>query len=133
MDKEYYSWLAYDRDVRLLARQIKKSNLPCDNIYGLPRGGLVLAVSLSHSLGKPIIFEAADITTRTLLVDDIIETGGTLKRLIKKFKIKKPMIAALYYNKNKSKVAPTVFARKQTKWVVFPWETENSSKYDQTI
>ena len=56
MDKEYYSWLAYDRDVRLLARQIKKSNLPCDNIYGLPRGGLVLAVSLSI----PVIAEALD-------------------------------------------------------------------------
>lgn len=131
--KEYYSWQEYDRDVRAMAKTLTAQSNDFDNIYGLPRGGLVLAVSLSHRLNKPLIFDSSEITSRTLLVDDIIETGGTLKRLVAEFKIVKPLIAALYYNQEKSAVIPTIFARQQTKWVVFPWETESSSKYDHTI
>ncbi len=132
-NKEYYSWAQYDQDIKALTKKIKAQKLDFDTIYGLPRGGLVVAVSLSHALDKPLIFEVNDISSRTLLVDDIIETGGTLKRLVDNFKIITPLIVSIYYNKEKGTIMPTIFAREQIKWVVFPWETENSSKYDQTI
>lgn len=131
--KEYYSWRAYDQDVRALATKIKARKLKFNAIYGLPRGGLVLAVSLSHILGRPLIFEASNITARTLLVDDIIETGRTLRRLVQKSKIQNPLIATIYFNKEKGTIQPTIFVREQKQWVVFPWETESSSKYDNTI
>lgn len=131
--KEYYSWAEYDTDIKALAARIKAQKIDFDNIYGLPRGGLVVAVSLSHALNKPLLFEDAKITNRTLLVDDIIETGGTLRRLVEKSKIKNPKVAVVYFNKEKGTIQPTIFAHEQIKWVVFPWETENSSKYDQTI
>lgn len=132
-DKEYYSWTEYNQDIKELVKQIKAKKLDFDNIYGLPRGGLVVAVSLSHALDKPLIFDVEKITSRTLLVDDIIETGGTLRRLVEKLKLTNPPIAMIYYNKEKATIRPTVYAREQTKWVIFPWETEQSSKYDQTI
>ncbi len=132
-DKEYYSWQEYDRDARVIGVTLAGQSDNFDNIYGLPRGGLVLAVSLSHLLSKPLIFDFDEVTSRTLLVDDIIETGHTLKRLLSRFKKDKPFVAAIYYNQEKSAVTPDIFAHKQTKWVVFPWETESSSKYDNTI
>ena len=92
-----------------------------------------MAVSLSHALDKPLVFEIDKITERTLLVDDIIETGGTLKRLVEKMKFTIPRIVVIYFNKEKATIQPTIFAREQTKWVVFPWETTESSKYDKTI
>src|SRR3989344_414709 len=119
VNKEYYSWSKYDKDIKDLAKQIKAQKLDFDTIYGLPRGGLVVAVSLSHALDKPLVFEIEKITNRTLLVDDIIETGGTLKRLVEKMKFTSPNIAVIYLNKEKAKIQPTVFARPQTKWVVF--------------
>ena len=44
-------------------------------VYGVPRGGLVLAVVLSHRLGLPLLLEP---TAGCLVVDDVYETGQTL-------------------------------------------------------
>ena len=44
-------------------------------IHGIPRGGLVLAVSLSHRLELPLL---ATPQPGCLIVDDVFETGRTL-------------------------------------------------------
>ena len=48
-----------------------------DSVHGLARGGLIPAVMISHQRGLDYV-EEADITERTLIVDDICDSGHTL-------------------------------------------------------
>lgn len=130
-DKEHYSWDEYQRDIVTLAHRIREDlKAQPTAIYGVPRGGLVLAVSLSHLLELPMVLNRDEITPDTLVVDDIADTGTTLDKLCKQIGIRL-MIATLYYRSG-SRLRPDVFVRSKTKWVVFPWETDVSSKYDRT-
>ena len=45
---KYFTWGEFDKSVDYIANQCKKLKL--SGIYGVPRGGLCLAVALSHKL-----------------------------------------------------------------------------------
>ena len=51
--KEYLTWMYVDRLTDIIASQIKLNFKNVDSIYGIPRGGLIPAVMLSHKLGLP--------------------------------------------------------------------------------
>ena len=70
------------------------------NIYAIPRGGLPLAVSLSHRLNLPIIMNETEISPQTLVVDDIFDSGATLKE-----------VGRILTNFGAKKIAPIVIAR----------------------
>lgn len=105
---------------KTIAEQVKlKYNDQFDNIYGVPRGGLVIAVYLSHLLDLPVVDSIRD--GRTLIVDDIADTGKTLVEL-DKFKYSK--IATLYYHEQ-SMIYPDIWVYLKTdKWIQFPWEVK---------
>ena len=69
----YYSWKDFDKNVEYIANQCRF--LEFSGIYGIPRGGLCLAVALSHKLKIKLISEPIK---NSLIVDDIYETGITL-------------------------------------------------------
>ena len=70
----YYSWKDFDKSVEYISNQCRF--LEFSGIYGIPRGGLCLAVALSHKLKINLISEPSK---NSLIVDDIYETGITLK------------------------------------------------------
>ncbi|HXK40877.1 MAG TPA: hypothetical protein VJ046_02130 [Candidatus Paceibacterota bacterium] len=127
--KIFYTWKQFETDCDKLARIIKKSRSKIDSLYGIPRGGLILAVRLSHKLGLPLIMHNANVGKGTLIIDDIADSGDTMIEFLGR---KKYATATLFYNKT-SKYTPTYFCRKKTDWVVFPWEEEETSRYDKTI
>lgn len=127
--KQFYTWKQFESDCDKLASVIKRSGKKMDSLYGIPRGGLIMAVRLSHKLGLPLIMHNANVSRRTLIVDDIADSGDTMIEFLGK---KKYITAALFYNPE-SKYTPAYFCRKKTNWVVFPWEDEATSKYDKTI
>ena len=47
------SWTQFDQAVAVLAERFATGSFA--GIYGVPRGGLCLAVALSHSLQKPLL------------------------------------------------------------------------------
>jgi len=129
--KIYYSWESFDSDVKVLANRLKPHK-NISSIFGVPRGGLVPAVTLSHLLSLPLVIDEKKITNTTLLVDDISDTGGTLQKLTEE-KHKNNIVVTLWA-KNNSRVKPDYFVNtKENEWVVFPWETEKSSLSDDTI
>ncbi len=129
-DKEYYTWTQFDEDCEKIKNWAKGHNFK--NIFGIPRGGLVVGVRLSHLLNLPMVFEVKDITEMTLVVDDISDSGKTLKMLQAKIGNLPITVAALFLER-KSNFIPAFFCREKTKWVVFPWETDETSKYDSTF
>lgn len=126
MKKQFYTWQEFDKDIEKIAVWARTKNFK--NIYGIPRGGLVVAVVLSHHLDLPLVLRIEEISPDTLVVDDISDSGETLLRLEKELGWKSPA-AALFYHKD-TKRRPDFAPSEKKEWVVFPWETEASSKYD---
>jgi len=114
MEKIFYTWEQIDTGVEELVSQIKKSKLKFDGLYGIPRGGLPLAVMLSYQLNLPLLVYP---TVNTLVVDDISDTGKTLMSM------KNKKIACLF-NSKWTKVKPDFYAYTKTNkqsWIMFPW------------
>lgn len=132
--KDFYKWSTFDKDIKKLSAELSaKPEWTFENIYGIPRGGLVVAVCLSHQMNLPVLLEKEKITEKTLIVDDIVDTGETIAKLLLDIKdFKKMVVASLYYHPD-AKFKPDVYARLKRNWVVFPFESEASSKYDRTF
>ena len=119
---KYYTWREFDKNVENIAKKCKF--IKFSGIYGIPRGGLCLAVALSHRLNIKLISEPIE---NSLIVDDIYETGITLNSLKN---IEGAMFFVLF-----SKKEPTWFntvnLTQQKEWIVFPWENKRTHTYDQ--
>ena len=120
--RNYFTWEEFDKSVEYIANKCKY--IEFDGIYGIPRGGLCLAVSLSHKLKVKLISEPIN---NSLIVDDVYETGFTLNPLRK---IEGAMFFVLF-----SKKQPTwwnaVNISQKKEWIVFPWENNDYRLYDQ--
>ena len=69
----FFTWSEFDESVEQIAQECKF--LEFSGVFGVPRGGLCLAVALSHKLKINLISEPKE---NSLIVDDIYETGITL-------------------------------------------------------
>ena len=67
------SWFDFDQAVHTIVDRVAAQQF--SGIHGIPRGGLVLAVALSHRLDQPLLPSPQP---GCLLVDDVYETGLTL-------------------------------------------------------
>ena len=93
--KKFITWEQYDNYINKIFDWIDQlqryQGLNIGAVYGLPRGGLPLAVSLSHELNLPLLMDYYDrkIVTdkQVLVVDDIADTGHTLKSFENKYSI----------------------------------------------
>ena len=109
----YFTWEEFDKSVESIANKCK--SLEFSGIYGVPRGGLCLAVALSHKLKINLISEPIK---NSLIVDDVYETGITLNKL-------KNIEGAKFYvlfSKNKPTWWNSVHLAEKNEWIVFPWE-----------
>ena len=107
-----------------LAYMIKNSGKQYNSLYGIPRGGQIIAVYLSHQLDLPIV-EKDGINKDTLICDDISDSGSTLYEIYNGYRIGKNMLldtATLFYRKN-VKFKPTYWSQDaNNSWIQFPWE-----------
>ncbi len=90
-------------------------------VYGIPRGGTVLAIMLSHAMDIPCLSAPCK---NCLIVDDISDTGITLKH----YHEKGYQIATMYSTDNTEVIPDFSMFMKKDDWIVFPWErTRNDS------
>jgi len=120
--EKYFSWCEFDKSVEYIANKCKF--LEFSGIYGIPRGGLCLAVALSHKLKINLISEPIK---NSLIVDDVYETGLTLTT----FKDIEGAMFFVLFSKIKPTWWNTVFISKKSQWIVFPWENTLNSKSDR--
>ena len=120
--RNYFTWQEFDKSVEYIANKCKY--LKFAGIYGIPRGGLCLAVALSHKLKLKLISEPIK---NSLIVDDVYETGFTLNPLRK---VEGAMFYVLF-----SKKEPTwwnaVNITQKKEWIIFPWENSENTFYDK--
>ena len=117
------SWEEFDMCVKKIVDSSSAKSF-C-GVYGFPRGGLCLAVALSHSLNIPLLQE---IKNGCLVVDDVYETGRTLNQILNT-----PNVTTFVWF---SKIAPTwwnsVEITSPDEWLVFPWEDKDRAEEDIT-
>ena len=118
----YFTWSEFDKSVEEIADKCRFKEF--SGIYGVPRGGLCLAVALSHKLKIELISKPKK---NSLIVDDVCETGLTLTT----FKDIEGAVFFVLFSKIKPKWWNTVFISKKNQWIVFPWENTLNSKSDR--
>ncbi len=117
----FLDWNQFDECVEKISSACCNETL--NGVYGVPRGGLCLAVALSHSLGIPLLMKPIP---GSLLIDDIYETGTT----ILKFKEIPQTITYVWISKIQPVWWRSVEIDRSSQWYVFPWEDKRNAIYD---
>jgi len=119
---KFFTWSEFDKSVDYIADQCKFFKL--SGIYGVPRGGLCLAVSLSHKLNIKLVDKPLK---NTLIVDDVLESGITLS----KFKKIEGANFFVLFSKKEPIWWRTVSLSNNREWIVFPWENKENQLKDE--
>jgi hypothetical protein len=110
---ERLTWYHFDRAVVKLADLYFDHKFTC--IFGIPRGGLCMAVALSHRLKTPLLPAPLP---GCLIVDDIADTGSTFNQY------KSPDYTCVAWvspeTPNRWWACATIIDFHT--WVTFPWE-----------
>jgi len=118
----YFTWNEFDESVEHIANRCRF--LKFSGIYGVPRGGLCLAVALSHKLKINLISEPIK---NSLIVDDVYETGITLNN----FKNIEGAMFFVLFSKIKPTWWSTVHMSEKKEWISFPWENTLNLQSDR--
>ena len=117
------SWQQFDDAVALLAVRARSRDLT--GVYGVPRGGLCLAVALSHAMDLPLLQSPEP---DALVVDDVYETGRTLETLRLQF----PQASfAVWVSKTPPLWWHAAEVVDSPEWLLFPWENADQAKADE--
>ena len=93
-------------------------------VYGVPRGGLVLAVVLSHRLELPLLLEPCP---GCLVVDDVYETGQTLAP----YRDLEGARVWVWVSKVEPQWWQAAVVSPSQQWIVFPWENAAAAVADE--
>ena len=111
-------WIEFEECVFSISEQCKNKNFI--GVYGFPRGGLCLAVALSHSLGLDLLDEPRN---NSLIVDDIYDTGYTLEKI----KYLQGAETHVWISKRNPTWWNAYKYIREKEWIIFPWENINSA------
>lgn len=118
--KRYVDWFEVNKYISYVAEFYKNQNI--NGVYGIPRGGLIFAVLLSHKMNIPLLQSPME---NCIIIDDICDTGESLLHYSKNSSaLDKPKyhITTMYYKKN-NLVQPELWMNeKKNEWIVYPWE-----------
>lgn len=150
------SWADVEKITDELADKIKASGFKPDYIIGITTGGLIPLYFLTKKLGdidnvltitatsydkdrkkdlKILYLPEVDLSgKKVLLVDEIVETGDTLKKISEilrdDYRVSELKTAMLGVNTDKCKFYPDFYViEEKGEWIVFPWEKDDFPEY----
>ncbi|MDO8600252.1 MAG: phosphoribosyltransferase family protein [bacterium] len=149
------SWKQAEKLIEKLGGKIKKDRFKPDYIIGITTGGLIPLYFLAKQLDINNILtisassyeknkrkKKTTITylprinlknQRVLLVDEVAETGKTLKKItkvvIKKYKPREIKTATIAIHQEKCAPKPNYWIIATREWLVFPWEKKDFPEY----
>ena len=118
------NWTDFDACVQVITERYGGRSFK--GVFGVPRGGLCLAVGLSHSLGLPL---STTPDNHCLIVDDVFETGRTLKGLRDQW----PQATyAVWVSKAPPRWWDAAEVSLSSEWLLFPWENAAAAIADES-
>ncbi len=112
------TWGDFDRAVLRLMVALASRQGPLDGVYGVPRGGLALAVALSHRAALPLL-GAPPAQGDFLWVDDVIDSGETY---LADRALYPGMVPCAWATKRPDLPVLAADIFPADSWLVFPWE-----------
>ena len=116
------SWEEFNLCIDNISRLCKDKKF-C-GVYGFPRGGLCLAVALSHSLNIPLLNKPQK---NSLVIDDVYETGKTLSQVA----VMEGITTFVWFSKVEPKWWSAVQIADPKEWIVLPWENYHLAEQDK--
>ena len=146
MRRVYYSYGEFIKDLKSLVNII---DIEFDTIIGIARGGL----TISHFLGEHFnirkvysinsigysetkklnsieVFNIPDLnrSKRVLIVDDIVDSGDTLIKILKilntKYSHLQIYTSSIFYKKKSAKLKPDFYIKETKDWIDFFWSVD---------
>ena len=129
------NWNEIESLIKTLSKKILKLPVSFSSITTVSRGGLIPSRLLADHLGIETIFvDKKKISSDSLFVDDIFDTGDTFKKIISKTDIPSKLTFVTLFARRGKKCPQNLLYAKKTNddgYVVFPWdklEFQNSKK-----
>ena len=144
---KYYGYDEFKKDTNTLVSQMKEFDPQC--VVGIARGGLILSHCIAEGLGirdvqslrtelyddmqkrdKISVFNTTKFkknVKRVMVVDDIADSGDTLKAVLDELKSKNKDIefkAATLFYKRTSVHKPEYWINEAHEWIEFFWEKD---------
>lgn len=123
------SWEEFDTLAIELAKAIKEEMPQIHAVHGIARGGLALAVRISHLLDIRFIQDINQVeyfeyfNEDLIIIDDICDSGTTMNNIAKY--VKYPVFGCLFVRENANIKHRTIAAEEITdEWIEFPWEAK---------
>ena len=146
LQKYYYSYQEFLKDIKKISSEVKTFNPQA--IVAIARGGVSAAHFIANAIDNRNLFTINSIHynnqekldyievfnipnlkgfKRVLIVDDIIDSGDTIKEVLSRLKSDYKEIefkvAVLFYKKS-SIIQPDFFAKEAKSWIDFFWEVD---------
>lgn len=130
------TWTDIERLTKLLSKKILESSKRFSSISTVSRGGLIPARLLADHLGIDTIFvDKNKISSDSLFVDDIYDSGKTFKKILQKVTNPSDFVyATLFARKDKKYPKQLVYAQKTkgAEYIVFPWDALEYKRFKNT-
>lgn len=119
-NKHSISWKRFEKDMADLITLIRANEIRMrtkhTSVYGIPRGGLIIAVYLSHHLDVPLVTKLRKVKKyATLVCDELVDSGAQLSAY-------RDYPTATLYRKSCTRFEPDYCIRTINKHIIFPWE-----------
>ena len=119
-------WAEIESMVKTLSKTISKLPRTFTNISTVSRGGLIPSRLLADHLGiEKILVDKKKISSDSLFVDDIFDTGETFNKIISLVdEPSKLVFVTLFARRGKKYPEQLIYATKtkNSAYVVFPWD-----------
>lgn len=124
--EQYVSWSEIDSLIDQLSNFILKSKREFSSITTISRGGLIPSRLLADHLGIEKIFVDEEIiSSNSIFVDDIFDSGKTFDKIISKSNDPSKLLYVTLFARRGKKFPLQLIYGKETDdegYVVFPWE-----------
>jgi len=146
LNKIYYSYTEFKNDSKELVKLCQDFN--ADTFLAVARGGLTLAHFMAQALNIRELYTInaisydrkkqnlssnifnipnLDSSKKVLIIDDIVDSGRTMKEILELLKELYPNIefklATLFYKKD-AQIKPDFFVKQNSIWIEFFWEVD---------
>ena len=123
---EKISWSEVEKLIKILSEKIISMPQEFSSISTISRGGLVPARLLADHLGLDIILvDQKKISSDSVFVDDIFDSGNTFKKIINKVDRPSDFVYATLFARRGKKYPKQLIYAKKTKnnsYIVYPWD-----------
>ena len=124
--EQYVSWSEIDSLIERLSNFILNSKRKFSSISTISRGGLIPSRLLADHLGVEKIFVDEEIiSSNSIFVDDIFDSGKTFNKIISKSNDSSKLLYVTLFTRRGKKFPPQLIYGKETDddgYVVFPWD-----------